>query len=100
MNVTKKQIFEKALEVFGSDDKEVVETNRTFISGKYKYYKKDNTIIKEVVEVKYIGGKYERVKNFIVFVIEKSMGAIKVLNRDTKQIIINFTHKTEPLILI
>ena len=99
MKITKEQLFKKALEVLGHNT-EVVETKYTFVSGQYKYYKKDNTIVKEVKETTYIGGKHERVKKIVTFAIDKSMGAIKVLNRDTKQIIINFTHKTEPLVLV
>ena len=44
--------------------------------------------------------KYEKVKKMVVFIIEKTMGAIKVINRDTKQVVIDFKHKTEPLVLV
>lgn len=79
---------------------QIRETKKAYISGKYKYYKDENIIIKESVEVEYIGGKYEKIKKIVVFIIEKGLGAIKLINKETKKVVINFTHKTEPLILV
>ena len=99
MRISKREIFANILESFGITT-QIKETNNFILSGKYKYYKDDNLIIKESIEVEYIGGKYEKVKKTVIFIIEKVMGTIRVINKDTKRVIINFKHKTEPLILI
>ena len=99
MKITKEEIFKEIMFSFGIPTK-IKETKKAFISGKYKYYKDENIIIKESVETEYIGGRYEKVKKIVVFIIEKTMGAIKVINRDTKRVVINFQHKTEPLVLV
>ena len=99
MRITKQQIFKEIMRMFGIST-QIRETNKAYISGKYKYYKDENIIIKESVEVEYIGGKYEKIKKIVVFIIEKGLGAIKLINKETKKVVINFTHKTEPLILV
>lgn len=99
MRITKQQIFKEIMRMFGIST-QIRETKKAYISGKYKYYKDENIIIKESVEVEYIGGKYEKIKKIVVFIIEKGLGAIKLINKETKKVVINFTHKTEPLILV
>lgn len=99
MKITKQQIFKEIMLRFGISA-QIRETKKAYISGKYKYYKDENIIIKESVEVEYIGGKYEKVKKSVVFIIEKTFGAIKLINRESKKVVINFSHKTEPLILV
>lgn len=99
MKITKQQIFKEIMLRFGISA-QIRETKKAYISGKYKYYKDENIIIKESVEVEYIGGKYEKVKKIVVFIIEKTLGAIKLINKETQKVIINFTHKTEPLVLV
>jgi len=99
MKITKQQIFKEIMLRFGISA-QIRETKKAYISGKYKYYKDENIIIKESVEVEYIGGKYEKVKKIVVFIIEKTLGAIKLINRESKKVVINFSHKTEPLILV
>ncbi len=99
MKITKKEIYVSMLQSFGIST-EIKETKKYIKAGKYKYYKESNTIIKESIEVEYIGGKYEKVKKVVVFVVEKTMGAIKLINTESKRVVINFTHKTEPLVLI
>ena len=90
MKITKKEIFVSMLQSFGIST-EIKETKKYIKSGKHKYYKESNTIIKESIEVEYIGGKYEKVKKVVVFVVEKTMGAIKLINAESKRVIINFT---------
>lgn len=99
MQITKQEIFKEIMFAFGITT-QIRETRQALISGKYKYYKNENIIIKESIETEYIGGKYEKVKKMVVFIIEKTMGAIKVINRDTQKVIIDFKHKTEPLVLV
>lgn len=99
MKISKKQIFEQIMKNFGITTK-IKEGKNIIVSGRYKYYKEENIIVKDYIDVEYIGGKYEKVKKTVVFILEKVMGAIKLINQDTKKVIINFSHKTEPLILI
>ena len=99
MKITKEEIFKEIMFSFGIPTK-IKETKKAFISGKYKYYKDENIIIKESIETEYIGGRYEKVKKMVVFIIEKTMGVIKVINKDTNRVVIDFKHKTEPLVLV
>ena len=46
MRITKQQIFKEIMRMFGIST-QIRETKKAYISGKYKYYKDENIIIKE-----------------------------------------------------
>lgn len=99
MKISRREIFKNLLHSFGITTK-IFEGKKVIKSGKYRYIKDEDMIIKETIEIEYIGGAYEKVKKTVVFIIEKVLGTIKIINRETKRVIINFSHKTEPLILV
>lgn len=99
MKLTKLELFKAVMQNFSNTAK-VVEGKSFIKSGAYKYYKETNEIVKDINDTKYVGGRYEKIKRQIVFKVEKALGTIKIISTETNSVLINMSHRTEPLILV
>lgn len=99
MKITKEAFFIRLLQALNVNAQ--VKTNRkTICAGAYKYDIKTNTIEKNTRESIFVGNSYEMAEKTVKFFISKTQGELRVINEDTKQLLVVFKHKTEPMVLV